>query len=396
MSIMGTRPEIIKMSPLIPLLDEAFDHRILYTGQHYDYEMSEVFFREFGLRKPDHRIDILAEEVSEASPNKRLCFMFCGVKEGIRLERPDLCIVLGDTDSALVGGLAASALHVPLVHIEAGLRSLDMAMPEERNRIVLDNLSTLLFAPSTLASKNLRCEGIDRNVHVVGNTIVDVCLRFRSEASKLKSYEWYGLAPKEYMVVTIHRESNTRGETLCKIFRALMKLREIPMIIPIHPRTRQKLLEAGFWTLITEKSHIKIVKPMGYLEFLSLMLNSRMVLTDSGGIQEEAVTLKVPCLTLRENTERWETVQLRVNRLVGVKPEGILRGVRRSWGDEEWIKKVSNTGNPYGDGHASERIISKLRELSDFTKSLPPIGLSMSEKGRVTLSEVDGGLISNS
>jgi UDP-N-acetylglucosamine 2-epimerase (non-hydrolysing) len=163
-----------------------------------------------------------------------------------------------------------------------------------------------------------------------------------------------------------------------------MKLREIPMIIPIHPRTRQKLLEAGFWTLITEKSHIKIVKPMGYLEFLSLMLNSRMVLTDSGGIQEEAVTLKVPCLTLRENTERWETVQLGVNRLVGVKPERILREVCRAWGDEEWIKKVSNTGNPYGDGHASERIISKLRELSDFAKPPPPIGLSTSEKGRVT------------
>lgn len=381
MTVIGTRPEIIKMAPLISPLDRLFDHKILYTGQHYDYNMSEIFFKEFNLRRPDYRLDHLIEEVKEPF-NKYLCLMLSELKEVLERENPELCIVLGDTDSALIGGLAVSELQIPLVHIEAGLRSFDMAMPEEKNRIVVDHLSTLLFAPSRLAYKNLRREGINRGIHVVGNTVVDICLRFKSTASKLNSCERYGLARKEYMVVTIHRESNTREESLYKIFKALTKLYKIPMIIPIHPRTRQKLIEIGLWIPIAGKSHIKIADPMGYLEFLSLMLDARMVLTDSGGVQEEAVTLGIPCLTLRDNTERWETVHLKVNRLVGVEPEGILREVRKSWNDEEWIRKVSNVSNPYGDGHASERIISKLRAFSaSYIKRGPPPSLAVSRLG---------------
>ena len=374
--ILGTRPEIIKMAPLISPLDEVFDHKVIYTGQHYDYTMSEIFFKEFNLRRPDYRLDLIEGD------SKRLCLMFPEVKDILRREDPGICIVLGDTDSTLIGGLAASELQIPLVHIEAGLRSFDMAMPEEKNRVVVDHLSTLLFAPSKLASRNLKCEGISGNVHVVGNTIVDTCLRFKPEASKLKSYEKYGLTPKGYMVVTIHRESNTREEPLYKILKALMKLHEIQMILPIHPRTRQKLIEMGFWNPLMEKSHIRVVDPMGYLEFLSLMLNARMLLTDSGGIQEEAITLQIPCLTLRENTERWETVHLGVNRLVGTKPERISSEVRKAWDDEEWVRRISDVSNPYGDGHAFERIISKLREFPDL-KHRPPssIAISRVEKG---------------
>lgn len=343
------------MAPLIPLLDSSFNHKLLYTGQHYDYSMSEVFFREFALREPDCKLDLVNES------NKRLCLMFNGVKDFLEMEKPDLCIVLGDSDSTLIGALAASELRIPVAHVEAGLRSFDTTMPEERNRIVVDHLSTILFAPSELAFKNLECEGINRNVYLTGNPIVDVCLRIKSKASKLNFHEAYGLNPKEYMVVTIHREYNTREEVLHRIFKALIRLNEIQMIAPIHPRTKQKLIEMGFWTHVTKKSHIRLVEPLGYVEFLSLMLNSRMVLTDSGGIQEEAVTLQIPCLTLRDNTERWETIHLGVNRLIGTKPNKILKEVRKAWVDEEWLKKVVEVSNPYGDGHASEKIISKLK-----------------------------------
>ncbi|MEM3608298.1 MAG: UDP-N-acetylglucosamine 2-epimerase (non-hydrolyzing) [Candidatus Bathyarchaeia archaeon] len=369
-TVIGTRPEIIKVAPLVPLLDEAFDHKIIYTGQHYDYVMSGIFFRELGLRKPDYKPELLRES-SEESFKERLCLMLTKVREALEVEDSDLCIVLGDTDSTLIGALAAYELRIPVAHVEAGLRSFEMAIPEEKNRIVVDHLSTLLFAPSELAHRNLRCEGIDRNVHVVGNTIVDACLRFRSAASRLKTYEEYGLARKEYLVVTIHRESNTREERLIRILRALMRL-EIPMVFPMHPRTRQKLVEMGFWIPITGISHIRIVKPMGYLEFLSLMLNARMILTDSGGIQEEAVTLRLPCLTIRESTERWETVQLGVNRLIGTEPRRIVREVRKAWDDEEWIRRVLlHAKNPYGEGRASEEIVSRLKELSGLAE-LPP------------------------
>ncbi|MEM3552082.1 MAG: UDP-N-acetylglucosamine 2-epimerase (non-hydrolyzing) [Candidatus Bathyarchaeia archaeon] len=363
-SVVGTRPEIIKMSLLIPLLDNMFEHKILYTGQHYDYYLSEIFFKEFNLRKPDYKLDLCIKDLN-LECFKQTFSMINDVKEVMRKEKPELCIVLGDTNSTLAGAVAASKLNVPLAHVEAGLRSFDLTMPEERNRIVVDHLSSLLLAPSALALNNLKCEGIEGG-YVVGNTIVDVCMKFKHKASKLKQFEKYNLTPKDYLVVTLHREYNTREEVLIKIFNALNKLNEIQMIIPIHPRTKQKLIELGFWDIVTKQTHIKIINPLGYLEFLSLMLDSKMVLTDSGGVQEEAVTLKIPCLTLRDNTERWETVYIGANRLTSTNPKKILDEVKKAWNDEEWIKKMDSIINPYGDGYASEKIASKINEYCEL------------------------------
>jgi UDP-N-acetylglucosamine 2-epimerase (non-hydrolysing) len=372
-SIIGTRPEIIKMAPLIPLLDEKFEHKIVYTGQHYDYEMSEIFFKELNLRRPDYKIDYYNYNLEQNEYClKPIILMLNEVKHILNIHHPSYCIVLGDTNSTLIGALAASQLKIPIIHIEAGLRSFDLSMPEERNRIVVDHLSSLLFAPSTLAFKHLKCEGLTQ-AHIVGNTIVDICLRLSIEASKLKEFEKYNLNAKDYLLVTIHREYTTREDVLLRVFNALMQLHEIQMILPLHPRTKQKLIEAGAWKTVINKgkTHIKIINPIGYLEFLSLMQNSKMVLTDSGGVQEEAITLHIPCLTLRENTERWETIHLKANRLIGTKPEKIINEVRKAWNDDEWIKKVVNVKNPYGDGHASEKIVSKISEEYYKAESIP-------------------------
>jgi len=370
-SIIGTRPEIIKMAPLIPLLDKEFNHKLIYTGQHYDYEMSEVFFNELNLRKPDHKMNInpnYSLEENEAC-SKPVAIMLNETESIVKELSPELCIVLGDTNSTLIGALAASKLKIPIVHIEAGLRSFDLTMPEERNRIVVDHLSSLLLAPSNLAVKHLKCEGLNQ-AYVVGNTIVDVCTRLSYEASKLREFEKYDLKFKDYLLVTIHREYNTREDVLLNIFHALMQLHEIRMILPIHPRTKQKLIELGAWNAIVDETHVKIIKPQSYLKFLSLMQGSKMVLTDSGGVQEEAITLHIPCLTLRENTERWETIYNGANRLIGVKPEKVVSMVHQAWSDEEWIKKVATVRNPYGDGYASEKIVSKIIEEYSKLKAL--------------------------
>ncbi|MEM2602240.1 MAG: UDP-N-acetylglucosamine 2-epimerase (non-hydrolyzing), partial [Candidatus Bathyarchaeia archaeon] len=281
---------------------------------------------------------------------------------------PDLCLVLGDTNSTLVGALVSSKRHIPVIHVEAGLRSFDMDMPEEVNRIIVDDISTILFAPSDLAVENLNREGISKNVYMVGNTIVDLCLRLRNEIANLNFYKKMGLERNGYAILTIHREANTRDEALKRIVDAILKL-DIPLVFPVHPRAGRRLSRIGLLDKLMEKDSLIISDPLGYREFLSLMVDSKLILTDSGGVQEEAITLGKPCLTLRDNTERWETVHLGANRLIGTDPSRIIEETKRAWMDEEWEVRIKGLKNPYGDGRASERIASKLEEARDMIKS---------------------------
>lgn len=366
-SIIGTRPEILKLAPLIPLLDRRFDHIIINTMQHYNYLMNEIFFKELSIREPDHLLS-WREGPFLPSPAEEIGLKMVELDSLLSKLEPDLCLVLGDTNSTLVGALVSSKRHIPVIHVEAGLRSFDMDMPEEVNRIIVDDISTILFAPSDLAVENLNREGISKNVYMVGNTIVDLCLRLRNEIANLNFYKKMGLERNGYAILTIHREANTRDEALKRIVDAILKL-DIPLVFPVHPRAGRRLSRIGLLDKLMEKDSLIISDPLGYREFLSLMVDSKLILTDSGGVQEEAITLGKPCLTLRDNTERWETVHLGANRLIGTDPSRIIEETKRAWMDEEWEVRIKGLKNPYGDGRASERIASKLEEASDMIKS---------------------------
>lgn len=358
-SILGTRPEIIKLSPLVPKLDSLYDHRVVQTGQHYDYYMSGLFFKELDFRDPDYFLECKGLDGS----SRQIGYMLNELDDVIKKERPNVCIVLGDTNSSLAGALVASKNHIPLIHVEAGLRSFDKTMPEEINRIVIDHISDFLFAPSPLALDNLSKEGVKNQarIFVTGNTIVDACLKYLPQIHSVKTIEKLGIEKNDYIIVTIHREASTEEENLRNIFKALIKLADFNIIFPVHPRTKQKLVELGFWKILL-KTNMKIINPLGYLEFLNIMLNARFILTDSGGIQEEAITLKVPCLTLRDNTERWETVNIGANKLIGTKTEQIITEVKNAWNDDEWKEKISGLKNPYGNGESSDKIVSIIKD----------------------------------
>ena len=362
-SIFGTRPEILKLALLIPLMDRHFDHLLIHTTQHYDYTMSEIFFEELGIRQPDHLLKWRnGVNVNSLNSAEEVGLMLIALDQILSKLKPDLCLVLGDTNSTLAGALASSRHRIPVIHVEAGLRSFDMSMPEEVNRVIVDDISSVLFTPSDLAVRNLNREGIFKNIHKVGNTIVDLCLRLRNKIAGLKFCEKLDLEEKSYAILTIHREANTEDETLKQIFEAILRL-DVPILFPVHPRTKLRLSNLGLLEHLSKKDGLRITDPLGYVEFASLMIDSRLILTDSGGIQEEAITLKVPCLTLRDNTERWETVHLGANRLIGTRPERIIEETRKAWRDEEWMERIKSIENPYGDGKASERIVSKLEEI---------------------------------
>jgi len=358
-SIIGTRPEIIKMAPLIPKFDATFEHVLVHTGQHYDYHMSEVFFKELGLRRCDFDLN-----VGSYSPPKQIGLILIRLDEVIQKVNPQSIIVLGDTNSSLAGTLAASKRKIPIIHIESGLRSFDKMMPEEINRVVIDHMSETLFAPSKLTVKNLSQEGICKNVFMVGNTVVDACLKSLPAASESKVYERFGLGVDDYVVITLHREANTEEKKLRNIVQALTRMPKFKFIFPIHPRTRKKLVQMNLWKKVRKTENVHITNPLSYLSFLCLLQNSRFVLTDSGGIQEEAITVKVPCLTLRDNTERWETIHLGANKLIGTEPKRIVDETRIAWRDREWKQRIKRLKNPYGDGRSAERIVKRLEGLT--------------------------------
>jgi len=338
LSVVGNRPQFIKSAPLSLALRNRTEEIVLHTGQHYDHELSQVFFDELGLEPPKHRL-----EAGSGSHAEQTARMLPGIEAAVVEEKPDLVLVYGDTNSTLAGALAASKLRVPVAHVEAGLRSFDRTMPEELNRVLVDRVSTLLFAPSDIAVANLTDEGITEGVHEVGDVMLDANLRLAPIARKRsEALELAGVEAGAYALVTVHREANTREPALGRIVEALNALEE-PVVFPLHPRTAaaiesQRLRLAG---------HVHPRPPAGYLDFAALASQARVILTDSGGVQKEAYWYGVPCVTLRENTEWVETVEGGWNRLAGTDPAAIAQAVAEA--------APRNTHPPlYGDGHAAD------------------------------------------
>ncbi|WP_297463533.1 UDP-N-acetylglucosamine 2-epimerase (non-hydrolyzing) [Thermococcus sp.] len=358
--IFGTRPEIIKLSPVIrAFLGRGVEPLLIHTGQHYDYEMSRVFLEELELPEIDYHLEVGSGTQAEQTGTAMI-----KIERVLIEEKPDVVVVQGDTNTVLAGALASVKLKIPVAHVEAGLRSFDRTMPEEINRILADHASEILFPPTEEAKRNLEREGITGNVYVTGNTIVDAVLQ-NAEVAEEKSdvLERLGLEPKEYLLITAHRAENTDSrENLRKLVEILENL---PMraVYPMHPRTRNRLKEFGLLKRVENIENLIITKPLGYLDFLKLERNAFAIMTDSGGIQEEAIILNVPCLTLRYNTERPETVEAGGNVLVGLEKERAMDYLRRLMEDPEFYEKMAKAKNPFGDGKAGERIAGILLEL---------------------------------
>lgn len=350
--ILGTRPEIIKMSPIIRECEKKdIDYFILHTGQHYSYELDKIFFKELEL--PDAKYNL---EVGSGLHGEQTGKMLIGIEKILIEEKPDILLVEGDTNTVLAGALAASKLHIKVGHIEAGLRSFDRRMPEEINRILTDHISDFLFAPTEKAQELLIKEGIsDDRIFVTGNTIVDaVHQNLLVTEKKVDNLGKLGLRKKEYFLVTMHREENVDSkERLRGILEGLERVYQvynINIIFPIHPRTERRLKEFG----LAIPSGVKAIEPLGFLEFLQIEANAQLILTDSGGVQEEACILNVPCVTLRDNTERPETIDVGGNSLVGTNPVNILKEANHM------IHKSRNWVNPFGDGMAGKMILDIL------------------------------------
>ncbi len=345
--VVGTRPNFVKTAPVIGALRARLPegrHAIVHTGQHYDRLMSEVFLEELGVPAPDHML-----EVGSGSHAAQTARTMERLEPVLLEERPDLVIVPGDVNSTLAAALTAVKMGIPVAHIESGLRSFDMTMPEEVNRIVADRFAAHLFLHSDEAIENLRAEGIpDERMHFVGNTMIDTLValeeRFRAAASAGR----LGLEPGSYALVTLHRPALVDGPLLGETVAQLAALaREMPVVFPVHPRTR-KMMES------VESDHpgLALIEPLGYLDFLSLLADAGAVLTDSGGIQEETTYLGIPCFTLRDNTERPVTIRAGTNTLLGLDPAAIagIPAALAARGDEP------SEPPPLWDGHAAERI----------------------------------------
>lgn len=346
--ILGTRPEIIKMSPIIRQCEkQGIDYYILHTGQHYSYEMDKIFFEELELPQPKYNLDIGSGKHGEQTGK-----MLAGIEEIFIKERPDVVLVQGDTNTVLAGALAASKLHIKIGHVEAGLRSFDRTMPEEINRIVADHISDYLFAPTENSRQYLLSEGIpEEKVFVTGNTVVDAAYQnLVISKDRADILEELSLKEKEYFIATTHRAENVDNrERLGKIlegFSQIYKEFNLPVVFPAHPRTVKMIGEFGF--KVPEGT--RLVEPLGYLEFLQLESGAKLILTDSGGVQEEACILGVPCVTLRENTERPETVNVGANLIAGTSQNIIDCTRKMIAADYGWE-------NPYGYGNTAELII---------------------------------------
>jgi UDP-N-acetylglucosamine 2-epimerase len=350
-TIIGARPQFIKAALISKELRKNHREILIHTGQHYDYQMSQVFFKEFGMLKPDHDLG-----VGSGSHGHQTGMILQKTEDVLMREKPDMVIVYGDTNSTLAGALAAAKRGIPVAHIEAGLRSYDQNMPEEINRVATDRISALLFCPTRTAVNNLKKEGITSGVHLVGDVMYDISMIYRKIADKRSNIlKKLRITPKKYLLLTIHRASNTDDlGNLKNIIEAIASSGN-KVIFPIHPRTKKALKKIKFPRHIQSsiKKNIMIIEPLGYLDMLKLENNAMKVLTDSGGVQKEAYFLGVPCITLRKGTEWIETLKDRANILVGTNKRKILKAIG--------LKQAVNTSNKYfGNGKAYKKIVSLL------------------------------------
>jgi len=352
--VLGTRPEIIKFSPIIRECErQKLDYFVLHTGQHYSYNMDRVFFEQLELPEAKYNLD-----VGSGSHAQQTGKMLTGIEKVLMEEKPDVVLVEGDTNTVLAGALAATKLGIKVGHVEAGLRSYDRSMPEEINRVLADHCSDLLFAPTEKSKATLLDEGIaEEKVFVTGNTIVDaVQQNLKLAEKKASALSHLGLKRDGFFLATIHRQDNVDDEERFRgILKGLESVEEkygLPVVYPIHPRAKKQL--TAFQIAL---EGLTLIEPLGYLSFLQLESQARLVLTDSGGVQEETCILKVPCVTLRDNTERPETLEVGSNMLVGVEPKKIVKGT------ETMLNCGRSWKNPFGDGRAGENIIKIVASL---------------------------------
>lgn len=350
-AIVGARPNFVKMAPILEEAGRrsAFRCRLVHTGQHYSPEMSATFFDELEMPAPDVNL-----EIGSGSHTVQTAGVMLRLETELNERRPDLVLVVGDVNSTMAAALVAVKLGIPVAHVEAGLRSFDRRMPEEMNRLVTDALSTYLFASEPSGVVNLIAEGIPREkVFLVGNVMIDTLIKFRDKAAQTGVLGRLRLNSKKYAVATLHRPSNVDGiEQLSSLMNMLAELSgHLPVVFPVHPRTRERMEIAGL-----AQPGVILTEPLGYLDFLHLIGDARLVLTDSGGIQEETTILQVPCLTMRENTERPITIEQGTNRLVGTDPKNILQAALETLN----AAPRSLTPPEFWDGKASARILDVL------------------------------------
>jgi UDP-N-acetylglucosamine 2-epimerase (non-hydrolysing) len=352
--VVGTRPEIIKMAPIVrACIERSVPYTLLHTGQHYSFNMDGVFFQELELPPPHANL-----EVGSGSQVYQVGAIVTGMARLLEQEKPDVLLVEGDTNSVLAAGIAANKMGIRVGHVEAGLRSYDRTMPEEINRILTDHVSDYLFAPTEHSRKILLGEGVaEERIHVTGNTVVDELLRQRKRAERTEVFGQFDVERGKFILATVHRKENVEDETRLRgIFDGLARSARalgFPVLAALHPRTQVRLKELG----LEAKSDVRLMSPLGYMDFLGLHAGAALTLTDSGGLQEEACTLQIPCVTLRDNTERPESVEVGANILVGADPTRIESAA------VEMSSRARDWPNPFGDGTSGLQIVDILRRV---------------------------------
>ncbi len=353
MIVVGTRPEIIKMAPLIRAMRKrSIPPVFVHCGQHYDYNMSQQFIEELELPPPDYGFKVKAY-----SPGLQTARILTLVERVIKKTKPQVVLVEGDTNGVLASALAAVKLDVPIGHVEAGLRSFDLRMPEEHNRRLVDHISKYLFAPTEIAKKNLEKEAVWGNIYVTGNTVIDAVIQHMPLAEK-KSGIMKEIRFKRFALVTAHRAENVDDPVVLRSFLEAFAKAPIPVVYPIHPRTRKRVHQRKMLKRLSNAENLQLLPPLGYFDFLVLMKNCEMIITDSGGIQEEATAplIRKPVLVIRLSTERPEAVKADYAKVVGVKKQSILKAMEQTLSREFKATRTS----PYGDGRAAEKIVDIL------------------------------------
>jgi UDP-GlcNAc3NAcA epimerase len=352
LTVVGNRPQFVKAAAVSRLLRAEHEEVLVHTGQHYDERLSEVFFAELGLARPERELGI-----GGGSNTSQTAYMLAALEPLLASERPDAVLVYGDTNSTLAGGLAAAQAGIAVVHVEAGMRSFDRAMPEELNRVLSDHLSELLLCTSQTAADNLRAESIAGRVEVVGDVMVDVALArqpaARADAQTLSAH---GVQSGAYLLLTAHRAGNVDDPARLRALMELVRALPGPVVFPLHPRTRTRLQEAGLLDELTGLDMVHVAQPLGYLEFSALLCQARAIVTDSGGVQKEAYLAGVPCVTLRSNTEWVETVQSGWNTLVDLDADAALAALAG--------EPPRERPQLYGDGHAAARCVRAIGALA--------------------------------
>ena len=349
LTVVGNRPQFIKAAAVSHRLREGAEEVLVHTGQHYDEELSQVFFSELGLPAPEHHLDL-----GGGSNTAQTARMLDALEGLLASERPDLVLVYGDTNSTLAGALAAAQAHVPVAHVEAGMRSFDRAMPEELNRVLTDHASALLLCSSDAAAANLRAERVAGRIEVVGDVMVDIALLLGSRAAAREDVVTaHGVEPGAFLLVTAHRAGNVDDPARLERLVALLEALPVPAVLPLHPRTRARLEASGLLARLEAAPCVRLTAPLGYLEFTALLHNARAVLTDSGGVQKEAYLAATPCVTLRSTTEWTETVDAGWNVLVDLDADAALAALER--------EPPPVRPQLYGDGRAGERVVAALR-----------------------------------